>query len=186
MPVFKTGAPSPAFPPHLRVTVLGFFACLLVIPPRSFTTAGIFIASPTHTFATLDCPHRVAPPVSSPMRNTTVTMVSPPRETPPWLLSLFPPLGKHHRDHCHCHYLFPMGDTTVTIVSAVKETLLPPDPFHYREEHYSLWDLDWLEINAVNSTLFISISLSPLKSLRLCLAEIPPFHCQLLPPLFLY
>ena len=78
-----------------------------------------------------------------------------------------------------------MGDTTA-IVSAVKETLLPPDPSHYRLEHCSLWDLDWLEINAVNSTLFISISLSPLKSLRLCLAETPPFHCQLLPPLFLY
>ena len=156
------------------------------VNPPPFYHRGCFIyISHTHVRNTGLPPPCCTTRFSPPMRNATVTTVSPPRETPPWPLPLFPPYGKHHRDHCHCRWLFPMGDTTVTIVSAIKETLRPPDLFHYREEHYSLWGLDWLEINALNSTLFISIPLSPIKSLRLCLAEIPPFHFQLLPPLFL-
>ena len=79
----------------------------------------------------------------------------------------------------------------MAIVYAAEETPPPPDPFHDREEQLlavgrAMWDFDWLEINAVNSTLFISISLPPLKSLRLYLAELLSFHFQLLPPLFLY
>ena len=77
-----------------------------------------------------------------------------------------------------------MGDTTA-IVSAVKETLLPPDPSHYRVEHYALWDLDWLEINAVNSTLFIFIIATAAKVFATLSGQIHSFHFQLLLPPFL-
>ena len=81
-------------------------------PPRSFTTAGIFIASPTHTFAPRYCPR-------------------------PCCIHRFSPHEKHHRDLCFS----PVRNTTVTIVSATKETLPPPPGhFHYREGHCSLWD----------------------------------------------
>ena len=97
MPVFKTAAPSPAFPPHLRVTVLGFFACLLVIPPPLLYHRGYFYCiSHTHVrntglpppccttrFFTHEKHHRDYG--FSPAGNTTmaVVIVSPPWETPP-------------------------------------------------------------------------------------------------------
>ena len=114
------GYPPPAsLPPRV---------CLSHVPHSRWQHCIAPTAMPTHTLATLYCPHRDA-------HNTLATLYCPRRDAP----ILFLPRGKHHRDHCHCHCFFPMGDTTVIIVSAAKETPPPPDPFHYREEHYSLW-----------------------------------------------
>ena len=97
-----------------------------------------------------------------------------------------------------------MGNTTVTIANAVApfllETLLwlflprlkvttPDSLYYYRGELYSMWDAmcgrDWLEINAVNSTLFIFIIATAAKVFATLSGQIPSFHFQLLLPPFL-
>ena len=69
----------------------------------------------THTLATLYCPHRDA-------HHTLATLYCPRRDAP----TLFLPRGKHHRDHCHCQWFPPVGNTTATIAIApfLLETLL--------------------------------------------------------------
>ena len=110
---FKNRRSEPSIPPASACDRCWVLRLSMGYPPPAPLPPRVFLLRLPHT--------RSHPAIA---RDRVASTVSPPHE-------------KHHRDLCFS----PVRNTTVTIVSATKETLPPPPGhFHYREGHCSLWD----------------------------------------------